>query len=74
LRKGFAFPAHRTHFLLIRAACPDESGQAARRKFIGRLPQRKGAAFPWSLYIPDGPAPDQTLKDYNADHIYGFET
>ncbi len=37
LRKGSAFPAHRSLFLLIRAAAPRCIGAAARMSFVGAV-------------------------------------
>ena len=48
VRKGSAFPAQLAHFLPLRTACPDESGQAVRSGLVGVLPPRKGGAFPHS--------------------------
>jgi len=48
LRKGFAFPAHRMHFIPLRAACPDAGEGGAERVYCG-APQRKGGAFPQSM-------------------------
>jgi hypothetical protein len=41
----------------------------------GGGPQRpKLVCAVWSLYVSNGPPPDQVLKDYSADHIYGLAT
>jgi len=34
VRKGSGFPAKSAPFLLLRAVCPDESGQTARRRSV----------------------------------------
>ena len=45
VRKGSAFPAQLAHFLPLLAACPDSSGQAARRGWL--LFSRLGKAEPF---------------------------